>query len=69
MEVLKIRPEATEEYTYGNDGWDGHYYIKYSCPKCHKNLYEGEIACVNCGTFFDWSHKAVIKTKRYIEWD
>jgi hypothetical protein len=67
--VEKIKPNASIEYNYGNDGRDGCYYVDYCCPRCKKHLNVGEIACVNCGTFFDWSSKAHIEIKRVIVWD
>ena len=66
--VDKIRPDATYDWSEGNDGRDSTYKIKYFCPKCYKSLYEGEIACDKCGTFFDWSKKAYIRMKPTIEW-
>lgn len=67
--VEKIKPNANIKYSSGNDGWDEHYYVGYSCPRCGKNLIENEIACVNCGTFFDWSSRAHIEIRREIVWD
>lgn len=65
----KVRPYAKQEYSWGNDGRDGHYYIKYSCPNCSKIINENDIACEKCGTFFDWSKKAHIETKQFVQWD
>ena len=64
----KVRPLAEEKYSSGNDGRDGHYYIQYSCPHCHKVIREDDIACTNCATFFDWSKKAHTQVKRSLEW-
>lgn len=66
--VDKVRPFASVGYSYGNDGRDDHYYVKYSCPKCFKNLQEGVIACDECGTFFDWKQEAHIEVRREIVW-
>ena len=68
MSVKKIRPMARVEYDYGNDGRDGKYYVQYYCPKCGKKIEFGDIACDECGTFFDWSQKALIKVIREVEW-
>ena len=65
----KIRPNATAEYDYGVDGRDCHYYISYKCPSCNKNIQEKDIACTECGTFFDWSKRASIKTIRTVVWE
>ena len=66
--VEKIRPRAHIEWTDGNDGRDGHYFISYYCAGCGRNVREGVVACENCGTFHDWSKKANIVVKRIIEW-
>ena len=65
----KIRPNATIEYSYGVDGRDFHYYISYKCPSCNKNIKEKDIACTECGIFFDWSKRATIKIIRTVEWE
>ena len=67
--VDKIRPNASVAYSYGNDGRDDHYYVSYSCPKCGKRLVNYEIACDECGTFFDWTHTAHIEIRREIVWN
>lgn len=69
MSVTKVRPDAKVIYDYGCDGRDGHYDIDYSCPKCKKNILKKDIACQECGTFFDWSKKATIKIIPIIEWE
>ena len=68
MSVIKRKPMARVEYSYGNDGRDGEYYVQYSCPKCGKKIRFEDIACDECGTFFDWSQKARIKVVREVEW-
>ena len=67
--VEKIKPNATIKYSVGDDGWDEYYDVGYSCPQCGKNLMRDEIACVNCGAFFDWSKKAHIEVRREIVWE
>ena len=66
--VEKIRPNATIEFSHGMDGKDAHYYIAYRCPNCHKRIGEGDIACEECGSFFDWSMTARMVVKREVEW-
>lgn len=66
--INKIRPDATAEYDYGVDGRDGHYIIKYSCPCCNKRINKNDIACTNCGQFFDWSMRAEIKVTNSVVW-
>ena len=66
--VDKVRPDATNYWNNGNDGRDGYWDIKYSCPKCCKTLRENDMACDTCGTFFDWSKKARVKVIYDIEW-
>lgn len=68
MAIEKIKPNARMMWTNGNDGRDGHYYICYTCPKCNKPIDEGDIACDECGTFFDWTERAHIKYTQVIEW-
>lgn len=69
MSVNKIRPNATIKYNYGTDGRDGYDYISYSCPVCTKNIKKKDIACTECGTFFDWTKTAKIKTVQTVEWE
>lgn len=39
------------------------------CTDCfNKSIREKDIACTECGTFFDWSKRASIKVIRTIEW-
>ena len=69
--VTKIRPKAYIEYSYGNDGRDGKYYIEYCCPTCGRKIryYKSEIACDQCGTFYDWGTKEPkIIITRSVEW-
>lgn len=65
----KIRPNATVERDDGNDGRDWYYYIEYRCPKCNKRIKEKDIACTDCGTFFDWSKRAFIQIVREVIWE
>lgn len=65
----KVRPKATVEFSYGVDGRDCHYYISYKCPNCNKGIIMNDIACTECGTFFDWSKRARIKVVRTVEWE
>lgn len=67
--MKKIRPDASAEFTYGIDGRDSHFFISFKCPKCGKSIREKDIACTECGTFFDWSKKARIKIVRTVEWE
>lgn len=69
IRTKKVRPAASVELDYGNDGRDCHYYVAYKCPTCGKSTNEGTVACDRCGTFFDWSKKASIKEIRKIEWE
>lgn len=66
--IVKVRPKASVEYSYGNDGKDEHYYIQYRCAGCNRVISQGDIACDNCGTFHDWSMKADYVIKREIIW-
>lgn len=66
--VEKIKPRADIGFSQGNDGRDAHYYIKYSCPSCFKSIRQYDIACDECGTFFDWSQRATIETTQSIVW-
>lgn len=65
----KIRPKATAEFSYGNDGRDSHYYIRYECPNCKTSFYVEDKSCKECGTLFDWSKKATIETIKRIKWE
>lgn len=51
--VEKIRAKASIEWSDGNDGRDGRYYVEYRCPGCNRKIPEGRMACDECGTFFD----------------
>lgn len=68
MAVEKIKPNAEIKFSFGNDGRDGGNYIAYSCPKCGKHIRENDIACDECGSFFDWSKRAHIRVIREVEW-
>ena len=70
--INKIRPIATVEWSDGNDGRDGRFYIAYCCPKCHRMLpgYNKVNACDQCGTFFDWGkQEPVIEVTRSVQWN
>lgn len=67
--INKIRPEATVKFNYGTDGRDFCYYISFRCPKCNKFIREKDIACTECGTFFDWSKQARIEVVRTVVWE
>ena len=69
IRAKKVRPAASVELSYGNDGRDCHYYVAYKCPTCGKSTIKGTVACDRCGTFFDWSKKASIKVIRKVEWE
>lgn len=70
--IKKIRPYAEVDWNNGNDGRDGHYYIVYHCPTCHRKIrsgYRAETACDECGTFYDWGEKEPrIKVTRTVDW-
>lgn len=65
----KIRPNATAYLDYGEDGRNCQHRILYKCPGCNKIIREKDIACTECGIFFDWSKRAVIKVIRTVEWE
>lgn len=65
----KIRPNASVEFSYGEDGRDCYHYIRYKCPNCNKGIREKDIACTECGTFFDWSKRASIQIVREVVWE
>lgn len=67
--VTKVKPQADIVHSDGNDGRDSYDYIQYYCPKCHKMLCENDIACDTCGTFFDWSSKAHLRTVQIVVWE
>lgn len=66
--IHQISPVASSYYDNGNDGKDGRWRIRYSCPKCGSTIDEYQQACEHCGSFFDWSKIAHIKMKPTIEW-
>lgn len=67
--IEKIRPSARVEHDYGMDGRSGlKRRVVYFCPKCVKFIRENDMACDNCGTFFDWSKKAEIEIREEIIW-
>lgn len=69
--VEKIRPSASIEWSDGNDGRDGRYYIEYRCPKCNRRIrwYESDTACDQCGTFYDWGRREPrIEITRSVQW-
>lgn len=68
MAIEKIKPNADADWTNGNDGKDGRYYIKFTCPGCGREIRENQMACGDCGTFFDWRKQAYIKCIRVVEW-
>ena len=64
-----IRPGAGIEHYYGEDGRGGlQRLVFYVCPKCNKRIKENDIACIECGTFFDWIKKAKVVIREEIEW-
>lgn len=71
-QIKKIRPLAWVEWSGGNDGRDGRYYIEYHCPKCGKRIwyYGRENACDQCGTFYDWGKREpTIEITRSVKWE
>ena len=69
--IKKVQPIAKPYVDYGMDGRAGATYcIQYYCPNpiCKKEIHEKDIACTNCGTFFDWSKKAYAKVVLVAEW-
>lgn len=73
MKIRKFRPNAEVEYSNGNDGRDGHYYIAFYCPNCGREInqgYKSETACNRCGTFYDWgTSRPTIEIIREVRWD
>ncbi len=70
--VIKIRPKAELYHNNGNDGWDAHDDIRYRCPTCNRLIgsYRAEIACDQCGTFYDWGDRpARIVVTKSVQWD
>lgn len=67
--VEKIRPNASIQFSDGNDGRDYFYYIQYNCSKCGKRIKENDIACDTCGTFFNWEKKAKIEIVKTVKWE
>lgn len=70
--MIKKRPTARIEWSNGNDGWDGRYYIAYYCPECGRRIqhYAKDNACDRCGTFYDWGKREpVIEITRSVKWD
>lgn len=68
IKPVKVRPSARAVWSEGNDGWDARYKVGYMCPTCSNTINERDIACDECGTFFDWSKKAVVNLVPQIEW-
>ena len=69
--IEKIRPKASIEWSFGNDGRDAHYYIEYKCPKCNRLIryYGSDTACDKYGTFYDWGNNPPsIEIERSIKW-
>lgn len=70
MAVEKVRPDANIEFDgIAGDGRNPYCFVNYRCPKCRKTINLGCIECEKCGTFFDWTKKAVIKVHRSIHWE
>ena len=67
--INKVRPTACIRHSEGNDGWDARDYISYQCPTCNKRIGTDDIACDNCGTFFDWSKHARIEIEKVVVWE
>ena len=70
--IEKIRPKASVQWSDGNDGRDGRYYIEYRCPVCGRRIfyYGRDNACDQCGTFYDWGKREpVIEITRSVKWD
>lgn len=70
--IKKIRPKASIQWSYGDDGRDGRYYIEYRCPVCSRriNSYRSDNACDQCGTFYDWGKREpTIEITRSVKWD
>lgn len=68
MSMKKILPKAEAKWDYGMDGRDPQRIIIFFCPKCGKRIREKETACDECGTFFDWSKRPIIKEILAVEW-
>ena len=70
--IKKVKPTASIEYSYGNDGRDAHHYIAYRCPTCGISIpwYKYATACDKCGTFYDWGKKEpTIEITRSVKWE
>ena len=70
--IKKIRPLAELAKRSDEDGWSSWWGIDYFCPVCHRKIrdYKSDVACDQCGTFYDWgSKKPKILTKREIVWE
>ena len=71
MPMELVRPIATIQEQYNDDGyrfWDT---IKYFCPQCHRPLkaYAAESGCLHCGIMFDWGpHEPTIKVTKTVNW-
>lgn len=68
VSITKVRPAAQIEYSDGIDGRNPHHYVSYHCPNCHKYLKELDVACDQCGTFFDWTMKASVRLEPVLDW-
>lgn len=71
MAVEKIRPNAYIYEDHGEDGREFHREVRYNCPECGRIIggYKAEIACDQCGTFYDWGeYPARIVVKTDIVW-
>ena len=66
--IVKVRPDAQIGYSDGIDGRNPHYYVSYYCPNCRKYLNENDIACDQCGTFFDWTMRARVRLEPVLDW-
>lgn len=70
--INKIRPLSEVDLSFGNDGRDCKWVIRYYCPTCKRRIfggYKADNACDNCGTFYDWGKREPrIKEIRLVDW-
>lgn len=68
--IEKVRPFAEIVECCDSDGRHSWEEIEYRCPTCKRiiNHHVNDVACDKCGTFYDWSKTAKIRTVESIVW-
>lgn len=71
--INKIRPHAYIREHYGEDGREPRQtQIVYRCPVCNRYIgltWKKDVACDECGTFYDWGNREPhIRVTETIEW-